>query len=64
MGQIQQKNPQMGQIIQQAINSGRDPQDMLRQLKEQNPNQLQLALQQATLMGVPENILAQIQNMK
>lgn len=64
MGQIQQKNPQMGQIIQQAINSGRDPQDMLRQLKEQNPNQLQLALQQAKQMGVPENILAQIQNMK
>ena len=64
MGQIQQKNPQIGKTSQQAINSGRNPQDMLRQMKEQNPDQLQSILQQAKQYGCPENILAQIQNMK
>ena len=64
MGQMQQKNPQMVQIIQQAINSGRNPQDIIRQMKQENPDQLQNVLQNAKQFGVPENVLAQIQNMK
>jgi len=64
MGQIQQRNPQMGQIIQQTINSGRNPQDIIRQMKQENPDQLQNVLQNAKQFGVPENVLAQIQNMK
>ena len=65
MSRLQSKNPQGFQMIQQAMNSGGNPQVMLQQLKSKaEPQQIQSILQQAKQMGCPENILAQIQNMK
>lgn len=65
MGQIQRKNPQMYQMVQQAIGSGNNPEQMLKEIKKNaSPEQIQAILQQAKQYGVPENILAQVQNMK
>lgn len=63
MGQLQAKNPQMFQMINQARNSGKNPQDLLKQMMgNASPEQKQQVLSQAHNMGIPDNILAQIQN--
>ena len=65
MSRLQSKNPQGFQMIQQAMSNGGNPQVMLQQLKSKTqPEQMQSILNQAKQMGCPENILAQIQNMK
>lgn len=63
MSQLQMRNPQMFQTINQAKNNGTNPQDMLKQIMgNSNPQQLQNIMQQAKSMGCPDNILNQIQN--
>lgn len=65
MGQLQARNPQMASQINQAMNSGTDPQALMRQMMGNMDNsQMQQVLGQAKNMGVPDNILNQIQNMK
>lgn len=65
MGQLQAKNPQMFQMINQARNNGTNPQSMLKQMMgKSSPEQMQQILTQAKGMGVPDNILSQIQNFK
>lgn len=52
-------------MINQAMNSGGNPQQILQQMMgNANTQQIQGVLQQAKQMGVPDNILSQIQNMK
>nr|DAW20982.1 MAG TPA: hypothetical protein [Caudoviricetes sp.] len=47
------------------MNSGTDPQALMRQMMGNMDNsQMQQVLGQAKNMGVPDNILNQIQNMK
>lgn len=65
MAQMQQRNPQMFKTMQQMLNSGNDPKQMIKELKQNaSPEQMQNVLQQAKQYGVPENILAEVQNMK
>lgn len=59
------QNPQMYQQINNLKNNGANPQALIQQMMSQtNPQQIQGILSQAKMLGVPDNILAQIQNMK
>lgn len=59
------QNPQMYQQINNLKNNGANPQSLIQQMISQaNPQQIQGILSQAKMLGVPDNILAQIQNMK
>ena len=65
MNQVRMNNPQVYQQISQLKNSGANPQNLIQQMVNQsNTQQMQEILSQAKSLGVPENILAQIQNMK
>ena len=65
MGQLQARNPQMASQINQAMNSGANPQALMKQMMGNMDNaQIQNALNQAKQFGVPDNILSQMQNMK
>lgn len=65
MGQLQAKNPQMASQISQAMNSGTNPQSLMKQMMgNMDNNQIQSAMTQAKQFGVPDNILNQMQNMK
>lgn len=65
MNQLQNQNPQMFQMISQAKNSGGNPQQILKQMiGKSNPAQMQQVLTQAKGLGVPDNVLSQIQNFR
>ena len=65
MNQLQAKNPQGFQVINQMMNSGGNPKEILQQMMgNTNPEQMQNIIQQAKQFGVPDNILSQLQNMK
>lgn len=65
MGQIQAKNPQMASQISQAMNSGANPQSLIKQMMGNMDNsQMQQVMGQMKQFGCPDNILNQIQNMK
>lgn len=65
MGQLQSKNPQMANQISQAMNNGTNPQALMKQMMGNMDNaQIQNALNQAKQIGVPDNILNQMQNMR
>lgn len=65
MGQLQSRNPQMASQINQAMNSGTDPKNLIKQMMGNVDNsQMQSVLNQAKQFGCPDNILNQIQNMK
>ena len=65
MGQLQSRNPQMANQISQAMNSGINPQALMKQMMGNMDNtQIQNALNQAKQFGVPDNILNQMQNMR
>lgn len=62
---IQQNNPQGYQFVNQLKKNGGDINSILRQmLGKISPEQKQQVLNTAKGYGVPENILAKIQNMK
>ena len=63
--QLQAQNPQAFQQINSLKNNGANAQDILKQIVPKvAPQQLQNILSQAKSMGVPDNVLAQIQNLK
>lgn len=65
MGQLQTRNPKMFQMISQAKNSGVNPQDFMKQMMgDVSPEQLQNVFAQAKNMGVPNEVLNQIQNLR
>lgn len=65
MGQLQARNPQMANQISQAMQSGANPQALMKQIMgNMNNGQIQQVLTQAKSLGVPDNILQQTQNMK
>lgn len=65
MNQIKLKDPQNYQNLNQLMNNGGKPEQILQQeIKKRTPQEIQQVLIQAKQLGVPENILAQIQNMQ
>ena len=65
MNQLQRRNPQMFQAINQAQSNGINPQNMIKQMMGNvNPQQIQNIIQQAKVIGCPDSILNQLQNMK
>lgn len=65
MNQLQTKNPQAYQTINQAINSGANPQEFMKQMMGNvNANDMQQILQMGQQLGVPDTVLQQVQNMK
>lgn len=65
MTQLQSKNPQAFQLINQARNSGANPQMLMKQMMSNiDKNSMQQVLTQAKQFGVPDNVLQQIQNIK
>ena len=65
MTQLRTQNPQGYNMLNQMMQSGVSPQQFLNQMVgNSNPQQMQQILQQAKQFGVPDNFLAQMQNMK
>lgn len=65
MNMLQGRNPQAFNMLNQAMKGGTNPQDMLKQVMgNSTPQQREQILTQAKGMGVPDNVLSQIQNMK
>ena len=64
MNQLQQRNPQGYQTLQNLMQSKNDPQKILKQMMGNiTPEQRQSILSQAKQFGAPDNILSQFQNM-
>lgn len=65
MSQLQARNPQMVQMINQARNDGTNPQEFLKQvMQNSSSSDVQNVLLQAQQMGVPEDVLRTVQNIK
>lgn len=65
MSQLQAKSPQGVQVIQKLMNSNGNPEQLVTQLMgNATPEQKQSLLKQAKQYGVPDNVLAKIQNMR
>ena len=65
MSQLQARDPQMTQMINQARNNGTNPQEFLKQVvKGSNPQEMQQILSQAQQMGVPDDVLRTVQNIR
>lgn len=65
MGQLQARNPQMANQISQAMQNGANPQALMKQMMgNMNNGQIQQVLTQAKSLGVPDNVLQQVQNVK
>ena len=65
MQQVQNQNPQAFQVVNQAINSGANPMQFMKQVMGNvSPQQMQDIMTQAKQFGVPDEVLQQIQNIK
>ena len=65
MSQLQSKSPQGFQVVQKLMNSNGNPEPLINQLMgNATPEQKQSILQQAKQYGVPNNILAKLQNIR
>ena len=65
MSQLKSKSPQGFQIVQKLMNSNGNPEPLISQLMgNATPEQKQSILTQAKQYGVPDNILARLQNIK
>lgn len=65
MNQLKMQNPQAFQQISQLRNSGANPSGIIKQMLGNTPNEkIQAIFNQAKQMGVPDNVLSQIQNMR
>ena len=63
MQQVQSQNPQAFQMVNQAINSGANPMQFMKQVMGNvSPQQMQNIMTQAKQFGVPDEVLQQIQN--
>ena len=62
---LQNQNPQMYQQITQIMNNGGNPKSIIRQmLNASTPDNISHLFNQAKMIGVPDNILSQIQNFR
>lgn len=65
MGQLQSRNPQMASQINQAMQSGVNPKNLMKQMMGNvDNNQMQNVMGQMKQFGCPDNVLKEIQNMK
>lgn len=65
MQQIQSQNPQGFQILNQAMNNGTNPMQLIKQVMSNvSSQQMQDIMTQAKQLGVPDEILQQMQNIK
>lgn len=65
MTQLQNNNPQMASEIKGLIDGNKNPQDIVKQvISGFSPYQKQNVLNQARSMGIPADIIEQVQNMK
>ena len=65
MQQVQSQNPQAFQMVNQAINSGANPMQFMKQVMGNvSPQQMQDIMVQAKQFGVPDEVLQQMQNIK
>ncbi len=65
MKQLQNSNPQMAGEIKGLLDGTKNPQDIVKQvISGFSPYQKQNVLNQARSMGVPTEIIEQVQNMK
>ena len=65
LNKLQNKNLKGFQTIQQMMNSGQQPDGMIKQLMDNmNDAQKQNLFKQAKTFGVPDSVLSQVQNMK
>lgn len=65
MNMLKARNPQGYAKVNQAMQMGTQPQALVKQfMSEATPEQKEAVIQQATQMGVPKEILKQIQDMK
>lgn len=63
MQQLQTRNPQLFKEINQAMNSGVNPQSFLKQVMGNiSPQEMQNVMTHAQQFGVPNEVLQQIQN--
>ena len=63
MNQLKAKNPQMFQIVNQARNSNGNPMDLFKQVTNgYSPEQMNNLFARAKQMGVPDDVLKQLQN--
>lgn len=62
---MQSQNPQMFQMLNQAMNSGVNPMQFMKQaMGNVSPQQMQDIMAQAKQLGVPDQVLQQVQNFK
>lgn len=65
MTQLQNNNPQMASEIKGLLGGTKNPQDIVKQvISGFSPYQKQNVLNQARSMGIPAEIIEQVQNMK
>lgn len=65
MTQLQNNNPQMANEIKGLLDGTKNPQDIVKQaISGLSPYQKQNVLNQARSIGIPANIIEQVQNMK
>lgn len=63
MGQLQSRSPQMASQISNAMQSGANPQALMKQMVNNVDNsQMQQIMGQLKQFGCPDNILKQLQN--
>lgn len=63
--QLQNSNPQMASEIKGLLDGTKNPQDIVRQvISGFSPYQKQNVLNQARSMGIPAEVIEQVQNMK
>lgn len=65
MNQMKVKSPQGFQKVNEWMQSNQNPKDIIiQQIKKMTPEQKQAFLNGANNMGVPQNILSELQNLK
>ena len=63
MNQLKMKNPQMFQVLNNAMKNGGNPMEMFKQMTSNyTPEQMNNLMTQAKNMGFPDDILNEVQN--
>lgn len=63
MTRLKAENPQVAEQINNAMNSGAKPQDLVKQMTQNMSREdMQGILKQAKEYGIPESILKEVQN--
>lgn len=58
MGMLQKQNPQAFQQVQQLMNSGANPEELVKQeLKNRSPEEIQQIKKMASSYGVPKEVI-------